>query len=29
MREALSWLNLPPDFDLYAAGGPKQDVQNA
>ncbi len=29
MREALSWLNLPPDFDPSAAGGPKQDVQNA
>jgi hypothetical protein len=28
MREALSWLNLPPDFDPYGAGGPKPDVQN-
>ena len=29
MREALSWLHLPPDLDLSSAGGPKQDVQRA
>ena len=29
MREALAWLNLPPDFDPSAAGGPKPAGSNA